>query len=116
MTSEFGRSLGATAKYWQVRPSVLIMIKRYPDNLFFDMTLAGEMIRLETEASDEARSKTGQSKARDKHLLGDTRRDRPEIQRQLDIFADRPIPKMSTKKVMPVKKGQFEKMDQRRKR
>jgi hypothetical protein len=92
------------------------MIKNYPDNLFFDMSLAGEMIRLENEANEEAKSKRGQSKYREKHLLGDSRKDKPDIQRQLDIFAERPIPKMSTKKVMPVKTGQFEKFDRMRRR
>jgi hypothetical protein len=92
------------------------MIKNFPDNLFFDMNLAGEMIQLENEATETAKSKDGQSKARQKHLLGDSRKDQPEIQRQLDIFAERPIPKMSTKKVMPVKKGEFEKFERMRRR
>lgn len=83
------------------------MIASFPEKLSFDMAIAARMINDENEATQEAETKTGQGKTKQRHLLGDTRRDRPEIKRQLEIFADRPKPVMSTKKVMPVRKNQF---------
>ncbi len=91
--SEFGQGVGMTAKYWQVRPSELMMITSFPNNLFFDMYMAEEISRIEKEQLDDA--KKGK-----KPYVGDERKTDPEVQRQLDVFADRKPPIMDKHQII----------------
>ena len=85
-----------TAKYWQVRPSELMMITSFPNALFFDMYMAEEISKLEKEEVE--RSKKGSKGKRPQ--VGDARKADPDTQRQLDVFADRKKPIMSKTQII----------------